>query len=87
VSLWSSGLQWFFPGLSHERTIQSPEFSWPRSEEIFKNSRACIIGLGGGGSHVVQQFAHIGIGNFLIFDADQVEDSNLNRLVEPRRKM
>ena len=56
-------------------------FLGSRSEEIFKHCRACVIGLGGGGSHVVQQLAHIGIGNFLVFDADHVEDSNLNRLV------
>lgn len=52
-----------------------------RSEEIFEHCRVSIIGLGGGGSHVVQQLAHIGIGNFRIFDPDHVEDSNLNRLV------
>jgi len=57
------------------------EFLGTRSEEIFKNCRVSIIGLGGGGSHVVQQLAHIGVGNFRIFDADHVEDSNLNRLV------
>ena len=56
-------------------------FLGPRSEEIFQNCRVSIIGLGGGGSHVAQQLAHIGIGNFRTFDADHVEDSNLNRLV------
>jgi hypothetical protein len=56
-------------------------FLGARSEETFKNCRACIIGLGGGGSHIAQQLAHIGIGNFSIFDGDYVEDSNLNRLV------
>jgi len=56
-------------------------FLGPRSEEVFKNCRVCIIGLGGGGSHVAQQLAHVGIGNFLIFDADRVEDSNVTRLV------
>jgi hypothetical protein len=56
-------------------------FLGPKSKEIIKHCRVCIIGLGGGGSHLVQQLAHIGIGEFLIFDADHVEDSNLNRLV------
>jgi molybdopterin-synthase adenylyltransferase len=37
-------------------------FLGPKSKEVFKNCRVCIIGLGGGGSHVVQQLAHIGIG-------------------------
>jgi hypothetical protein len=40
-----------------------------------------IPGLGGGGSHVVQQFAHVGFMNYVLYDADVVEDSNLNRLV------
>lgn len=56
-------------------------FLGPSSEEILKNCRVSIIGLGGGGSHIVQQLAHIGVGNFRIFDSDHVEDSNLNRLV------
>lgn len=40
-----------------------------------------IAGLGGGGSHIVQQLAHIGCKQFVLFDADKVEESNLNRLV------
>ncbi len=37
--------------------------------------------MGGGGSHVVQQLAHIGVCDFVICDPDKVEESNLNRLV------
>jgi hypothetical protein len=49
--------------------------------------RACevseigVVGLGGGGSHVVQQLAHVGFQKFTAFDPDCVEFSNLNRLV------
>lgn len=49
--------------------------------------RACevtvvgVVGLGGGGSHIVQQMAHVGFQNFTVFDPDSVEFSNLNRLV------
>jgi hypothetical protein len=39
------------------------------------------VGLGGGGSHIAQQLAHIGLGNFLLIDPDFIEDTNLNRLV------
>lgn len=46
-----------------------------------KNSIIGIIGLGGGGSHIVQQLAHIGFENFIVFDPDLVEETNLNRLV------
>ncbi len=51
------------------------------SEEILSTCRVAIVGLGGGGSHIVQQLAHIGIGTFVTADPDIVEESNLNRLV------
>jgi molybdopterin-synthase adenylyltransferase len=45
---------------------------------------ACVVGvagLGGGGSHIAQQLAHLGFMNFVLFDRDVIEESNLNRLV------
>ena len=44
-------------------------------------SKAALVGLGGGGSHIAQQLAHIGLGSFLPIDPDFIEDTNLNRLV------
>jgi hypothetical protein len=40
-----------------------------------------IPGLGGGGSHIVQQLAHIGFKRYVLYDDDVTEDSNLNRLI------
>lgn len=40
-----------------------------------------LAGLGGGGSHLAQQFAHIGIGGYVLADDDVIEDTNTNRLV------
>ena len=40
-----------------------------------------LVGLGGGGSHIVQQFAHVGFLNYTLFDGDHADESNLNRLV------
>jgi len=51
------------------------------SQHIISEIRIGIIGLGGGGSHLVQQLAHLGIQNYVIFDFDIVDESNLNRLV------
>jgi hypothetical protein len=39
------------------------------------------VGLGGGGSHIVQQLAHIGFQHYVLYDPDCVEESNLNRMV------
>ena len=51
------------------------------SGHVLTASRVGIVGLGGGGSHIAQQLAHVGIGNFVLIDFDHIEDSNLNRLV------
>lgn len=51
------------------------------SERTLRMSCAAIVGLGGGGSHIAQQLAHVGLGNFLLVDDDFCEESNLNRLV------
>ncbi len=51
------------------------------SKDIFERTSVGIAGLGGGGSHIAQQLAHLGIGQFTVFDPDIVEESNLNRLV------
>lgn len=51
------------------------------STRALNGSRVAIVGLGGGGSHVVQQLVHLGIGEFVLVDPDVVEDTNLNRLV------
>jgi hypothetical protein len=40
-----------------------------------------VAGLGGGGSHIVQQLALIGFERYVLYDDDIVEESNLNRLV------
>lgn len=58
-------------------------FLGTRFEEAINHVRVAIIGLGGGGSHASQQFAHIGLLNPVGFDFDRVdkEGTNLNRLV------
>lgn len=53
-------------------------------ENAKRNIENCIVGvagLGGGGSHVVQQLVHIGFQEYVLFDEDVTEESNLNRLV------
>ena len=56
------------------------------SDRILQKAGVAIVGLGGGGSHIVQQLAHIGVGDFLLIDPDVIEESNLNRLVGGTRE-
>jgi hypothetical protein len=61
--------------------LQRQSFLGADSEIALGRSKAALVGLGGGGSHVAQQLAHIGLGSFLPIDPDFIEDTNLNRLV------
>jgi hypothetical protein len=56
-------------------------FLGDNSQEIIERAVVGITGLGGGGSHIVQQLPHVGFLNYRIYDGDVAEDSNLNRLI------
>lgn len=51
------------------------------AQSILSSSVVGVVGLGGGGSHIVQQLAHVGVRNYVLYDHDYIELSNLNRLV------
>lgn len=51
------------------------------SDRVLSGATIGIIGLGGGGSHLVQQFAHLGIGSFVLVDPDVIDLTNTNRLI------
>ncbi|MGA2228477.1 MAG: ThiF family adenylyltransferase [Syntrophobacteraceae bacterium] len=56
-------------------------FLGSNSEELISRCTIGVVGLGGGGSHIVQQLAHIGFQRYILYDDDVVEESNLNRLI------
>jgi molybdopterin/thiamine biosynthesis adenylyltransferase len=43
-----------------------------------------VVGAGGLGSHIVQQLAFLGVGHLTVIDSDELDRSNLNRLVGSR---
>jgi molybdopterin/thiamine biosynthesis adenylyltransferase len=51
------------------------------SAQLLASTRVVVVGLGGGGSHIAQQLAHLGVGNYRLIDPQTIEESNLNRLV------
>jgi len=56
-------------------------FLGPDAEQILADARVTIVGLGGGGSHIAQQLAHVGVGHFRLIDPQEIDGSNLNRLI------
>ena len=52
-----------------------------RGQAAVSKVRVAIVGLGGTGSVVASQLAHLGVSSMLLVDPDVVEATNLNRLV------
>jgi molybdopterin-synthase adenylyltransferase len=64
-----------------DRRFARQSFLGSGSERMFKKLTIGVVGLGGGGSHVLQQLGHIGVGRLVVADSDLVTESNINRLV------
>ena len=72
--------------MSSDRDFSRQSFLGPRAGQILAETRVAIAGLGGGGSHIAQQLAHLGVGHIRLIDPDTIEPSNLNRLVGATQK-
>lgn len=56
-------------------------FLGKNAQFLTSHVKAGIIGLGGGGSHIIQQLAHLGVKNYVLYDYDSVDETNLNRMI------
>ena len=50
-------------------------------QKILHTLRVAVVGLGGTGSIAVQQLVHLGVRSFILIDHDNLELTNLNRVV------
>lgn len=76
-----SFLSKIFRGKKPKGRYDRQSFLGPNSEAIIAAAVVGVVGLGGGGSHIVQQLAHLGFRNFVLCDPDRVSETNLNRMV------
>lgn len=67
--------------MTSRRDFSRQGFLGAGSEQALAAARVTIVGLGGGGSHIAQQLAHLGVGHIRLIDPQEIEASNLNRLV------
>lgn len=61
--------------------LQRQSFLGADSPEVLDASTVAIIGLCGGGSHIAQQLALVGVGGFRLFDHDCADETNRNRMI------
>ncbi len=63
------------------RRLDRQSFLGADSEAVLDAATIGLVGLGGGGSHHVQQLAHLGVGGFVLVDPDTIDLTNTNRLI------
>jgi molybdopterin-synthase adenylyltransferase len=61
--------------------LDRQSFLGANSDSILNAATIGIVGLGGGGSHIAQQTAHMGVGGYVSTDPDVIEHTNTNRLI------
>ena len=54
-------------------------------QHILRASKVAVIGLGGVGSLVTEYLARLGVGNLVLIDPDEIESTNLSRVVGATR--
>lgn len=66
-----------------DRKIFSRQISFfgIQGQEKIEKVHVGIVGLGGTGSHLVQQLTYLGVKKFTVIDSDIIEDINLNRQI------
>jgi hypothetical protein len=52
-----------------------------QGQAVLRGMRVAVVGVGGGGSLVVEQLAHLGVGEIVAIDFDRVAEHNLSRIV------
>ncbi len=68
--------------LEHDRQVR---MFGTAGQHLLHNSRVAVIGLGGVGSLVAEYLARLGVGNLILIDPDEIEGSNLSRVVGATR--
>jgi molybdopterin-synthase adenylyltransferase len=69
--------------------VSDPDQRWDRQvlafgirgQSAIRRARIAIVGVGGTGSVVAEQLAHLGVSDLVLIDPDIVDETNLNRLV------
>ncbi|MBA3652583.1 MAG: ThiF family adenylyltransferase [Actinobacteria bacterium] len=69
------------PGSGDEPSARQLLVWGTAGQRRLRDASVAVVGVGGTGSHVAIQLAHLGIGRLALVDPDVVEASNLGRLV------
>jgi adenylyltransferase/sulfurtransferase len=72
------------PALEDDRFHRFGLIPWWDQQKL-RNARVLVVGAGALGNEIIKNLALLGVGNLLIADLDQIENSNLSRSVLYRK--
>ena len=64
-----------------ERYDRNVRFFGQEGQDALGSASAAVVGVGGLGTHVVQQLALLGVGSLVLIDSEEVDETNRNRYV------
>ena len=67
--------------MNSERFDRSVRFFGQSGQDRLADASVAVVGIGGLGTHVVQQLALLGVGTLSLMDPEEVDKTNLNRYV------
>lgn len=70
--------------MSESRFDRNERFFGKEGQELIRRVRVAVVGVGGLGTHLLQQLALLGVRDFSLIDADLLKESNRNRYVGSR---
>ena len=65
----------------NERYDRNVRFFGQKGQDALGAASVAVVGIGGLGTHVVQQLALLGVGRLVLIDSEEVDETNRNRYV------
>ena len=70
--------------MSNTRFDRNILFLGEEGQQRLSDANVAVVGVGGLGSHVVQQLALLGVGRLILIDSEELDDTNRNRYIGVR---
>lgn len=67
--------------MNNERFVRQIDFFGADGQKKLSETSVAIVGIGGLGTHVIQQLAYLGVKDFTLIDDEEIDETNLNRYV------
>ena len=67
--------------MNSKRFDRNNRFFGKEGQQRLSSTKVAIVGIGGLGTHVVQQLALLGVGNLSLIDPEELDDTNFNRYI------